>query len=106
MMKIAELRHQVQIQKKIQSPDGMGGFTEILSLAFEAWAAIWPMSAKEARDNMRVEANISHNIRIRYRSGISHDMIIVFGTRTFEIKGIINKDERNIWLDIVCNERI
>lgn len=105
-MKIAELRHQITIQEKVQTSDGMGGFTEMLNTVHETWAAIWPVSAKETRENMRVEANVSHNIRIRYRSGISHAMTIVFGTRTFEIKGIVNIDERNIWLDMVCNEQL
>lgn len=105
-MKIAELRHQIIIQEKIQTPDGMGGFTETLNTVHETWAAIWPVSAKETRENMRVEANVSHNIRIRYRSGITYAMIVVFGTRTFEIKGIVNIDERNTWLDMVCNEQL
>lgn len=105
-MKIAELRHQITIQEKVQTADGMGGFTETLTTVHETWAAIWPVSAKEIRENMRVEANISHNIRIRYRSGISHAMTVLFGARTFEIKGIINFEERNIWLDMVCNERL
>jgi SPP1 family predicted phage head-tail adaptor len=87
-------------------PDGMGGFTETLNTVHETWAAIWPVSAKETRENMRVEANVSHNIRIRYRSGITHAMIVVFGTRIFEINGLINIDERNIWLDMVCNEQL
>lgn len=105
-MKIAELRHQITIQEKVQVPDGMGGFTETLNTVHETWAAIWPVSAKETRENMRVEANVSHNIRIRYRSGITHAMIVVFGTRIFEINGLINIDERNIWLDMVCNEQL
>ena len=105
-MKIAELRHQIIIQEKVQTADGMGGFTEVLTTIHETWAAIWPVSAKETRENMRIEANISHNIRIRYRSGITHAMIVVFGTRAFEIKSIVNFEEQNIWLDMVCNEQL
>ncbi len=105
-MKIAELRHSIEIQEKTQVADGMGGFTETWAKLHGTWAAIWPVNAKETRENMRLEANITHNIRIRYRTGINHTMIIVFGSRTFEIKGIINVDERNIWLDLVCNEQL
>lgn len=104
-MKIADLRHQIILQEKVQTPDGMGGHTEAWSTKYETWAAIWPVSAKETRENMRVEANVSHNIRIRFRPGVTSSMIIIFGTRTFEIKGIVNVGERNIRLDMVCNER-
>lgn len=99
------MRHKIQIQEKTQVSDGMGGFTETWATVNEVWAAIWPVSAKESRENMRVEANITHNIRIRYRTGIVHAMRVLFGSRTFEIKGLINPDERNIWLDMVCNEQ-
>ena len=105
-MKIADLRHQIEIQEKTAVSDGAGGQTETWSKLYELWAAIWPISAKETRENMRFETNITHNIRIRYREGITTAMIVVFGTRAFDIKGIINLEERNIWLDMVCNERL
>lgn len=106
MKKIADLRHQVLIRKKQFVDDGYGGQTETLVTVHDAWAAVWPVNAKEIRENMRVESNVTHNIRIRYRTGVKHAMIIVFGARTFEIKGIINVEERNILLDLVCNEQL
>lgn len=106
MKRIADLRHQILIREKQLVDDGYGGQTETLVTIHDTWAAIWPVSAKEARESMRTESNVTHNIRIRYRTGITHAMIVVFGTRTFEIKGIVNIEERNILLDLVCNERL
>lgn len=107
MKKVADLRHQILIREKQLVDDGYGGQTETLVTIHDTWAAIWPVSAKEARENMRIESNVTHNIRIRYRPGIKAAMIVVFGTRTFEIKGPpINVEERNIKLDLVCNEQL
>ena len=105
MKKVADLRHQITVRQKTLVDDGYGGQTETLTTVYETWAAIWPVNAKETRENMRTESNVTHNIRIRYRSGITHAMIIVFGSRTFEIKSIINVEERSIMLDLVCNEQ-
>lgn len=106
MKKVAVLRHQILIREKQLADDEYGGQTETLVTIHSTWAAIWPVNAKETRENMRTESNVTHNIRIRYRSGITHAMIVVFGIRTFEIKGMINVEERNILLDLVCNERL
>ena len=83
------------------------GNEELTDVEFsKPWAAIWPVSSKEMRENMREELVVSHNIRIRYQAGVLPTMTILFGVRKFEIKGIINKDEANKWLDMVCNEYI
>ena len=106
MKKVADLRHQILIREKQLVDDGYGGQTETLVTIHTTWAAIWPVNAKETRENMRTESNVTHNIRIRYRTNIKHAMIIVFGNRSFEIRGIVNFEERNIWLDMVCNEQL
>ena len=103
--RISEFRHTISIYERVAgSSDGLGHSTPTPTLIVTTRAAIWPVSAKEARENMRYETNISHNIRIFYQSGISEDMYITFGARTFEIKGIINVEERNVYLDLICNE--
>lgn len=72
---------------------------------WSGWTAIWPVSSKESRENMRVGATATHNIRMYYRPGIDSTMRILFGSRSFEIKGIINPEEADIYLDLVCEEQ-
>lgn len=100
----SELRHRIAIQKRTQSPDGLGGFSESWITFASTWAKISPTSARERFFSEKLEHNITHKITIRYRSGISPDMRIQFGTRIFKINGIINPEERNIWLDLLCEE--
>ena len=77
MKKVADLRHQIFIREKQLVDDGYGGQTETLVTIHDTWAAIWPVNAKEMRENMRTESNVTHNIRMRYRSGMDHAMIVV-----------------------------
>ena len=83
-----------------------GSITENPATVWEGWAAIWPVSAREARENRRVGETVTHNIRMYYRDGISSKMRVEYDSRSFEIKGKINPDEGNFYLDLVCEERL
>ena len=104
-MKIAEMRHRVKIQRQVQTADGVGGFTHTWETFKDVSAAIWPVSSKEIRENMRTATLVTHNFRVRYTAGILAEMRILYKSRVFEINLPINFEERNIWLDLVCYER-
>lgn len=103
----AQLNKLVEIFSETDVDDGLGGSVTGGAAVFcTVWAAIWPTRAKESRKNMREGVTVSHTIRIRYLPGILTTMKIRFGTRVFEIRGIINPDESNRYLDMVCDERL
>ena len=104
-MRAGNLRHYVAFQSSVDTPDGSGGMVEVWAADFYDWVAIWPMSGKEMIENLRVSADITHKVRMRYRSGVTNKMRIVWGSRTLEIKTApINKDERNYQVDLICAE--
>lgn len=105
-MRAGQLRHTISIQEQTDTADGMGGFTTAWADSYKCKAAIWPLSARESLDAMKLELVVTHKIRIRYRSGITAKNRILFGSRTFNIVSIINNDERNISLDIMATEDI
>lgn len=101
------LRHRIAIHEETDTPDGFGGFTR-------AWAAksgmtsvpasIMPLTAREVIELGKSELQMSHKIKIRYRSGITAKDRVVFGSRTFNIRSIINTEERNIELLFLVEE--
>ena len=103
-MRSGTLRHRITIQESTEVSDGMGGFMTVFSDTLEAWAAIWPLTAKESLDAMKLELQVTHKIRIRYRSGITAKNRIKFGTRYFNIISLINYEERNKQLDMLALE--
>ena len=106
-MRVGELRHRVSIQTQVETSDGMGGSVISWSDVYnDVPAAIWPLSANERLDSMKLELQTTHKIRIRYLSGLTADNRIVFGSRTFNIISIINADERNRQLDILATEEV
>ena len=108
-MRAGSLRHRIEIQIQTDTTDGMGGFTTSWIAAFgmnSVPAAIWPLKSQEKMDAMKLETQITHKIRVRYRSEITTKMRISWKGRTFNIISLINPDERNIMLEIMAAEEI
>jgi SPP1 family predicted phage head-tail adaptor len=53
---------------------------------------------------MQTTSEISHKIRIRYLASVTPKLRIKFGTRYFDIVSVINPDERNEYLEMMCRE--
>ena len=105
-MRIGDLNKQITIQYPTKVSDGMGGFTETWTNAATVWAAIWPISANELVRSMQQTMEISHRIRIRYRSVLRPDWRIKYGNRFFNIISIINPNMKNELLDLMCKEAV
>jgi len=105
-MRAGTLRHKITFQTATDTSDNMGGYTQAWTDTYDCFAAIWPLKGTEALEAMKLEHAVTHRIRIRYRSGITADMRIKFGSRYFDIVSSINPDERNVSLDIMATESV
>lgn len=103
-MRSGQLNKRIELQAATQTSDGMGGFTETWATRQTVWAAIWPMSAREMMQTMQTTMEISHRIRIRYKSGLLPSWRIKYGTRYFNIVSIVNPNEKGEWQDLLCRE--
>jgi len=103
-MRSGDLRHSVDLQSTASVPDGMGGDTLTWSTQATVRAAIWPVSVKE---QVRAGAETmvgTHNVRIRYLPGVSAAWRVKFGARYFSIVSIVDHEERNVQMDLLCRE--
>jgi len=98
------MKRVISIQQKAKVKDSVGSWSETWSEVIKTRAAIWPVSAGEQVKNQQVENQITHKVRIRYQAGIIPEMHIVYNSRVFEIISIINVQEENRWLDLICTE--
>ena len=104
-MNIGALRHQLTIKAINTTEDSYGEVTEDpTTTECTVWGSIEPLSGRELLLAQQIQATVTHRVRIRYHSGLDPSMQIVFGTRTFDILSIINLEERNRELEIMCRE--
>lgn len=103
-MEIGKLRHRVEIQRKEVQTDELLQQTEVWATYATVWASVRPIKGREYIAVKQVNAEISVVITMRYVSGITPEMRVLFGSRVFEIVSVINVDERNRVLELMCKE--
>lgn len=104
-MNVGKMRHRITFQRLPDDKDLLGGYGENWIDVVTVWAQVSPISGKEYFTQMR-ENTVSHKIYCRYRPDISPKMRIKFKNRIFRIISVINWDERNEGLTIMCEENV
>lgn len=100
----AKMDRRVTIQQVTEASDGQGGQTETWADVATVWASINPMSDYEKFQAQQLQTNTTHKLTIRYRTGLTTKHRVLFGTRIFNIKGIVNPGEANFFLNLKCIE--
>ena len=110
--KIGDLRHLITIQNSTNTSDDAGGFTQAYSDTASVFASITPVKGSEQYSDgsqaMQIENPITHEIFIRYRDDITiaNSSKIVFGSREFNIRSILNLEEKNRFMKIEAEENV
>ncbi|MCP5083183.1 MAG: phage head closure protein [Alphaproteobacteria bacterium] len=104
-MRIAELRHKIQIQSPTRTEDGGGGGEVAWHTVAEVWAKIAPTSGREEINAEKRRGTISHKVTLRWRPGMGPTQRIVHGTRGLQIESATDPGERRRWLICGCVER-
>jgi SPP1 family predicted phage head-tail adaptor len=106
-MNVSALRDKVIIEEDQGTiSDGYGNtMTNWVEVA-SVWAEVRPIRGYEVTIAEKRGQETTHNVKMRYRPGIKKETHrINYKGRIFEIEYIINKDERNIELNLQCKER-
>lgn len=104
-MKVGKMRHRITFQRPTEEKDILAGYKDDWLDVCTVWAQISPVSGKEYLSQVR-ETMVTHKIYCRYRAGITPRMRIKFKDRIFRIVSILNWDERNEGLTIMCEEHV
>ena len=99
-----QLRHSVTLQDLTTTTDAYGGRVKTWTDTATVKAKIQPLSGSELYAAMRLDSRITHKVVIRYVPGINPIQRIKFGDRILNINAVINVEERNRWLEIMCTE--
>ena len=103
-IKPADLDKRLTIQTRTRSSDSQGGGTLSWTSSDTVWAMIEPLSGYEKTQAQRLSNPMSHKVTLLYRSGITVKDRLVYGSRTFTIKEVINVDEQSVFLILKCIE--
>lgn len=104
----ARLKHRVTIEQRVRTQDGVGGSTVSWSPVLVAWAELRSRTSggDERAVAGKLEAQQTHELTMRYRSGITTDMRVSYKGRIFNIRSIVNVDEAGVLLELLLEEGV
>lgn len=107
-MRAGQLRHRVDLQE--QGPrvsDGAGGGSApFVTYAENVPAAIEPLAGREFLQAEQFDVRVTHRVRIRYRAGVRPSHKVIYGSREFDIKSVIDFEERHRELELMSEELV
>ena len=106
MSRVGQLRHQITLQGQGTTRDSGGGISSGWSTIASVYADIKPKSGKEVYAQGKLVGSVSHEITVRYRTDITNSSRISFDSKLFNIRAIINVDERDRFLKLLCEQGV
>jgi SPP1 family predicted phage head-tail adaptor len=103
-MRAGSLRHLVSIEDYTETTDSLGGVSNTWAEFSKAYANIVPLSGNEKYVSAEKHATATHQITIRYLSGVNPKMRVVYGSRVFEIVSVINTGTRDKMMQLIVEE--
>ena len=103
---IGSLRHRITIQKPVIIHDSIGQEVEEWQDVATVWASVEPLSGKEYFNAQQINSEISTKITLRYFKGLMPHWVVQFGQQRYDILSIINFEERNIYLQLLCSAKV
>ncbi len=105
-LSIGDLRHRLTLQAPLETADGGGGVTRNWGLVAELWGAVRPVSGSETVEADGLKGRVSHEIWLRYHTGVAPEMRFALGARVFEIRAVLDVGERHRFLRCLAEERV
>ena len=103
---IGSMREQITIQNLGTTRDSGGGISSIYSDSQTVQASIKPLNGKEVYKQGKLQDQVTHEIMIRHNSSVTAKDRIKFGSRFFNIRSVINVDERSRYMKILAEEGV
>jgi len=106
-MRAGTLRHRITIQTATEAPDAAGQ----LIRTWSAWLSNEPAEVQETAGaetvrGLQVAAEATHLVRVRFRTGITSEHRILWGSRVLGIVNVRDVDGRRRELWISCREEV
>jgi SPP1 family predicted phage head-tail adaptor len=97
-------RQPITIQQEAVSINQYGENVGAWTTFAQSRASIMPISGKQFINSESIKSEITHQVHLRYMPNITNNMRIQFGTRIFYIIAVINFQEMNKEIQLMCKE--
>lgn len=103
-MQAGKLKHSVTVQRDTGTVNSSGQVVENWTTYITRRAEIVPLTGRELFAAQQVDGEVTHKVIMRYDSGVTSKMRLLFGSRVLNIESIININEANRDMELICKE--
>lgn len=100
----SRLRHRLMLQEEVMTPDEGGGYIRSWDDVANIWAEIVPLNGRERLFAGKLQAEVTHRVTIRYTNNISTSNRLIFESRVFNIRAVMNSMEIKDVLELLVEE--
>ncbi|NLX57285.1 MAG: phage head closure protein [Planctomycetaceae bacterium] len=68
------------------------------------WASVEPLNARTAEYARALYSEATHRVFIDYRADVTNACRLLYGSRVLHIGAVINRNEANVTLELLCTE--
>lgn len=102
--RIGAMRHRVTIEEPVRTGDEGGGAEILWTQVATVWAEVRPKTGREVFESDQLGGRVTHDVRMRFREGVTPKMRILHRGRVFDIRYVANLGEADAWLMCACEE--
>lgn len=103
-MRTGLMRRVITIRTNALAPDGMGGHTTTPTDVVNIPARVEPLEGRELLVAQQTGMQRPHRFTLRYRAGMTGAKTIIYDSRTFDIKSVMDPEEKHRELVITADE--
>lgn len=102
-MRAGLLRKRITLQRSTSTQDTFGADVVTWADVGGRWASVEPLAGREFEDGQQNISRIETRFVTRYTTGITSKNRIVFNNVNYDIESIINVDQRDREMEILCS---
>lgn len=102
---IGNLRHQIVIERRVLTDDGIGGTTAAWSTYATVWAQVKQLGGAEVVRSQKTTATERLDITIRYRDDLRANDRVLHDGKVYNIAAIFDPAGTRKWTNIQCTEQ-
>jgi SPP1 family predicted phage head-tail adaptor len=99
----------VTLQQEVQTADGAGGTSKTWQNITDLWGEITPLIGNDSDEPVvagQLQSKVTHRVILRYRTGVTAAMRLLYDSRIFNIRTVINVSENDEKLELLVQENV
>jgi SPP1 family predicted phage head-tail adaptor len=101
---VGKMRHRVTLEAPTPSRNQIGEEVQGWAAVADVWASVEPLSGRELWNAQQVQPDVTHRVRMWHRPDVRADWRLRHRGRVLNVVAVINREELNEALELVCRE--